>query len=144
MTALFAAGAVDVWITSILMKKGRPALEISALAPPASTGAVAGAFFAHSTTLGVRQSRLQRMVLARSKATVETRFGKVPVKVAALDGASHLLRAVPEFEDCKRLAARAAVPVQEVLAEAAAAATRLAGDPLRPRPAGRRGRRGGR
>ena len=123
------------------MKKGRPALEISALAPPASAGPVAGAFFAHSTTLGVRQSRLQRTVLARSKTTVETRFGKVPVKVAALDG--QLLRAAPEFEDCKRLAARAAVPVQEVLAEATAAATRLAGEPVRRRPAGKRARRGG-
>ncbi len=57
MAALFAAGAVDVWTTSILMKKGRPAWQVSALAPPEGAGAVEQAFFANSTTLGVRRAR---------------------------------------------------------------------------------------
>jgi uncharacterized protein (TIGR00299 family) protein len=123
MTALFGAGALDVWVTSILMKKGRPAMEISALAGPGGAPAVARAFFANSTTLGVRQSRFERTVLARSSSSVETRFGKVSVKVAAIDG--EVVGVAPEFEDCRRLAARAAVPVRQVLAEATAAATRL-------------------
>jgi hypothetical protein len=131
MTGLFAAGALDVWVTSILMKKGRPALEVSALAPPAGVSAVARAFFDGSPTLGVRQVALDRSVLSRSVAEVQTVYGRVPVKVAALDG--EVLGAAPEFEDCRRLAARAKVPVRRVLAAAAAAAADL-----------ERARRGGR
>jgi uncharacterized protein (TIGR00299 family) protein len=127
--ALFAAGAVDVWSAPILMKKGRPAIALSALAPPASLAAVERAFFAHSTTLGLRRRALERVVLARSFATVATSYGKVRIKLGALDG--EILGAQPEFEDCRRLATRAQVPVREVLAAAATAARVLL--PRRPR-----------
>jgi uncharacterized protein (TIGR00299 family) protein len=123
MSALFAAGAVDVWTTSILMKKGRPAWQVSALAPPESAGPVEQAFFCNSTTLGVRRARMERAVLSRSLVSVKTRFGTVSVKLAA-DGGT-VLGASPEFDDCRRLAHRAGVPVRTVLAEAAAAASRL-------------------
>jgi pyridinium-3,5-bisthiocarboxylic acid mononucleotide nickel chelatase len=143
MTALFAAGALDVWVTSILMKKGRPGLEISALAGEAEAPAVARAFFPHSSTLGVRQARFARTVLARATDQVQTRFGQVSVKVAALDG--QVLGVAPEFEDARRVAAKAGVPVREVLAEAAAAGTRLPRESGPPRrrltAAKRRGRR---
>jgi pyridinium-3,5-bisthiocarboxylic acid mononucleotide nickel chelatase len=118
--ALAAAGAVDVWSTPILMKKGRPALEVSALATQESRVAVERAFFESSTTLGVRRRALERVVLARSFAPVETPYGRVRVKLAALDG--EVLGAQPELEDCRRLAARAHVPVREVMSAAAAAA----------------------
>jgi hypothetical protein len=121
--ALFAAGAVDVWSASILMKKGRPAVQISALAPPAVLAAVERAFFTNSTTLGLRRRALERIVLARSFVPVATAYGKVRIKLAALDG--EILGAQPEFEDCRRLAARVRVPAREVLAAAAAAARTL-------------------
>jgi len=130
--ALFEAGAVDVWSAAILMKKGRPALQISALAPAAARIAVERAFFQGSTTLGLRRRALDRVVLARSFATIETPYGAVRVKVAALDG--EVLGAQPEFEDCRRLAVKSRVPAREVLSAAAAAARRLL-----PRPRGRRG-----
>ena len=120
---LFAAGAADVWSAPILMKKGRPALQVSALAPLAAAGAVERAFFEGSTTLGLRRQRLDRVVLARSFAKVETVYGSVRVKVAALDG--RVLGAQPEFEDCRRLAGKAGVPAREVLSAAAAAARAL-------------------
>jgi hypothetical protein len=123
MSALFAAGAVDVWTTSILMKKGRPAWQVSALAPPETVGLVEQAFFRNSTTLGVRRARMERAVLSRSLANVKTRFGIVSVKLAADGG--NLLDASPEFDDCRRLADEVGVPVRTVLAEAAAAASRL-------------------
>jgi pyridinium-3,5-bisthiocarboxylic acid mononucleotide nickel chelatase len=123
MAALFAAGAVDVWTTSILMKKGRPAWQVSALVPPESAGSVEQAFFANSTTLGVRRAGMERSVLSRSLASVKTRFGTVSVKLAA-DGI-RVLDAAPEFDDCRRLASQAGVPVRTVLAEASAAASRL-------------------
>jgi hypothetical protein len=123
MGALFAAGAVDVWTTSILMKKGRPAWQVSALAPSDVSAAVEQAFFLNSTTLGVRRARMERAVLSRSLASVKTRFGTVAVKLAA-DG-DGMLGAAPEFEDCRRLAHKAGVPVRTVLAAAAVAASRL-------------------
>jgi pyridinium-3,5-bisthiocarboxylic acid mononucleotide nickel chelatase len=130
--ALFEAGAVDVWSAPILMKKGRPAVQVSALAPPGALGAVERAFFANSTTLGLRRRALERVVLARSFASVATAYGKVRIKLGALDG--EILGAQPEFEDCRRLAAQARVPAREVLAAAAAAARTLL-------PAGGRRRR---
>ncbi|HEX7598979.1 MAG TPA: nickel pincer cofactor biosynthesis protein LarC, partial [Polyangia bacterium] len=123
MSALFAAGAVDVWTTSILMKKGRPAWQVSALAAPEMMPAVQQAFFLHSTTLGVRRVSMERSVLSRSQATVKTRFGVVPVKLAADGG--EVLGATPEFEDCRRLAGKAGVSVRTVLTEATVAASRL-------------------
>jgi uncharacterized protein (TIGR00299 family) protein len=121
--ALATAGAVDVWSTPILMKKGRAGLQISALAPPEAAAKVERAFFIHSTTLGVRRGELDRVVLARSFAEVATPYGRVRVKLAALDGV--VVGAHPEFEECRRLAARADVPVREVVAAAAAAARSL-------------------
>jgi pyridinium-3,5-bisthiocarboxylic acid mononucleotide nickel chelatase len=121
--ALLAAGAVDVWSTPILMKKGRPALQVTALAAPASVADVQRAFFRHSTTLGVRAQAMHRVVLARAFERVETTYGSVRVKVGALDG--EVLGAQPEFEDCGRLAGLAGVPVRAVLAEATAAAHAL-------------------
>ena len=128
--ALAAAGAVDVWSAPILMKKGRPALQVSALAPPDSSAAVEQAFFIHSTTLGLRRRVLDRVVLARSFAKVATAYGPVRVKLAALAG--EVLGANPEYDDCRKLAERARVPVREVLAAAAAAARGLL--PRRKRP----------
>ena len=119
--ALAEAGAVDVWSAPILMKKGRPALQVSALATADAAPAVERAFFRNSTTLGLRRRRLERVVLARSFIKVATRYGDVRAKLAALDG--EVLGAHPEFDDCRRLAARARVPVREVVAAAAAAAS---------------------
>jgi uncharacterized protein (DUF111 family) len=112
------------------MKKGRPALEVSALVTEAQRAVVVGALFQHSTTLGVRWAPFERTVLARSMTKVDTRYGSVAVKVAALEG--QVLGATPEFDDCRKLAVRAGVPVRAVLAEATAAAARL------PRPGGRK------
>jgi pyridinium-3,5-bisthiocarboxylic acid mononucleotide nickel chelatase len=125
--ALSAAGAVDVWSQPILMKKGRPALMVSALTPPEAAPAVERAFFLNSTTLGLRRRDLERVVLARSFAKVATPYGSVRAKLAALDG--EVLGVQPEFDDCRRLAARAGVPVREVVAAAAAAARGLAAGP---------------
>ncbi len=123
LDALFAAGAVDAWSAPIIMKKGRPALEVTALAPSSAVADVQRAFFLHSTTLGVRMQEMNRAVLTRAFDRVETPYGAVRVKLGGLDG--EILGAQPEFEDCKRLAARAGVPVRAVLASASAAAHAL-------------------
>jgi len=150
--ALFAAGALDVWSTPIFMKKGRPAQQISALAEPATAPQVQRAFFLNATTLGVRVRPVQRATLARALAQVATPHGPVRVKVAGLDGTP--IGAEPEFEDCRRRAREAGVPVRRVWAEALAAANALVvaqttssppGQPRARKPtakAGRKRRRG--
>jgi uncharacterized protein (TIGR00299 family) protein len=120
MDALFAAGSLDVWTTPILMKKGRPAVQVSALAPPAARAPVEQAFFANSPTLGVRSTPFARTTLARSHASVSTSWGTVRVKLSHQQG--RLFGAAPEFEDCKALAQQAGVPVRDVHAAATAAA----------------------
>jgi len=136
--ALFAAGALDVWSTPIFMKKGRPAQQVSALAALATAPLVQRAFFLNATTLGVRVRPVQRATLARSWAEVATPHGSVRVKVAGLDGAP--IGAEPEFEDCRRRAHEAGVPVRRVWAAALAAATALVVTDVSPAPpAGRPG-----
>lgn len=128
--ALLAAGAVDVWATPILMKKGRPALTVSALTLAGGLGPVTRAFFENSSTIGVRTAPRGRHVLSRSAAEVMTPFGAIAVKVSA-DGDGRVLSATPEFDDCRRIATSARVPVRAVLTAAAAAAASLVAAPLR-------------
>jgi hypothetical protein len=123
MTELFAAGALDVWFSPITMKKGRPAVEVSALCVPAALALVERAFFANSSTIGVRRQVMQRTVLERAMAKVATAYGEVRAKVVSRDG--EILGATPEFEDCRKLALRVGVPVRKVVAEASAAALAL-------------------
>ena len=123
MAELFSAGALDVWFSPIVMKKSRPATEVSALCPIATLASVERAFFANSSTLGLRRQILQRTVLDRAMTKVRTAYGDVAVKVASRDG--EILGASAEFDDCRMVAARAGVPVRKVVAEANAAALSL-------------------
>jgi uncharacterized protein (TIGR00299 family) protein len=123
MTALCTAGALDAWFSPIQMKKGRPAVEVSALCSHDALESIEDAFFANSTTIGLRRQVMQRTVLDRALARVTTSFGEVRVKVASRVGV--ILGATPEFEDCRKLALRAKVPVRRVVAEANAAALAL-------------------
>jgi uncharacterized protein (TIGR00299 family) protein len=118
LEAVFAAGAVDAWFTSIVMKKSRPALTVAALCPPAARDAVAAAILRESTTIGVRFSTRQRTILPRHLVEVDTPWGRVPVKVAG-DGDS--ANAAPEYEACRRLALSAGIPVKRVYLAALAA-----------------------
>jgi uncharacterized protein (TIGR00299 family) protein len=147
MDALLAAGALDVWSSSIAMKKGRPAFEVSALVEPGRLDAVRRAFFLNSTTLGLRLSPVTRATLARATTSVTTPWGAVGVKVGALDGEP--VNAQPEFDDCRRLAAAARIPVKRVWTAALAAAHAVAlapapagtADPVKPAKTGRARRR---
>lgn len=117
--AVFAAGALDVWWTPITMKKGRPALMVSALATDDTRGAVTRAILRETTTIGVRYAARERTVLARSTREVVTPYGPIPVKVAT-DGDA-VWNAAPEFEACAAAARHHGVPVKRVFAAALAA-----------------------
>jgi uncharacterized protein (TIGR00299 family) protein len=110
---LFAAGAVDVWLTPIQMKKGRPGHCLSVLCSAARQAAVVAALVSESTTIGVREIPLSRHTLQRRLVTVDTRFGPVTVKLA-YDG-SALVNAAPEYEDCRRVALAYPAPLKDVL-----------------------------
>jgi len=120
MDALFAAGALDVWSSPILMKKGRPAVEVSALAPAELRSAIEESFFLNSPTLGVRSAPFSRTVLSRSWSEAATPWGNVRIKLSMFNG--QLRGAAPEFDDCRALARKAGVPVRDVHIAATAAA----------------------
>ena len=117
---LFAAGALDVWLSPAHMKKNRPGNVLSVLCRPAHEAAVSEVIFRETTTLGLRRQVIERRSLPREIRAVNTRFGEARVKVALADG--RVLRAIPEYEDCKRLAEANAVPLRDVLAEVEQAA----------------------
>ncbi|MHB8763358.1 MAG: nickel pincer cofactor biosynthesis protein LarC [Deferrisomatales bacterium] len=120
--ACLRAGALDAWLTPALMKKGRPGHLVSALCRDEAAGAVEETLFRHSSTLGVRRVRVDRTALARTWETVTTPWGPVRVKVGHLGGRP--VNRAPEFEDCRRLADQAGVPLKEVYAAALAAPAR--------------------
>jgi hypothetical protein len=118
---LFAAGAKDVWLTPIQMKKGRPGVLLAVLGPAELESALAETILRHTTTLGVRVHSLgHRHEAVRQMREVETPFGRVAVKVKWVG--QEAVGATPEFEDCRALADAAGVPLRAVLDSATAAA----------------------
>jgi uncharacterized protein (DUF111 family) len=121
----FAAGALDVFFAPVQMKKNRPGLLLSVLCRPDLRDAIMDLFFAETTTLGVRSHEVLRRSLAREWVTVETPHGEVRVKVSRSNG--RITNFAPEYEDCRRLAAQAGVPLKTVLQAAAFAFWKQAG-----------------
>lgn len=117
---LFAAGALDVALSPLQMKKQRPGTLLSVVARPELEGVLSGILLRETTTLGVRSHDVRRTELERRIETVETRFGAVHVKLGLLGG--EVVNVSAEYDDCERLAAAAGVPVKDVLAAAVAAA----------------------
>ena len=109
---LLEEGALDVTVAPIQMKKSRPGHEIRVLAPPGKDAALAGLLFAETTTLGIRRTEVERLVLERTIETVSTPWGEVRIKVGRREGRP--VTASPEYEDVQRLARSARVPFKEV------------------------------
>jgi hypothetical protein len=120
--ALLAAGAVDAWATPITMKKGRPALTLSALARVEHAEAVAHAMLRETTSLGLRRYEVTRAERPRRMVQVETPYGPIPVKIA--EGPFGPPQVKPEFDACLAAARAHGVPVREVV-RAATAAVRI-------------------
>jgi pyridinium-3,5-bisthiocarboxylic acid mononucleotide nickel chelatase len=114
MDALLDQGALDVYYTSIQMKKNRPGILLTVIAPPDARERLTATIFRETTTIGVRYREMARECLDREVVTVETSLGAVNVKVARRNG--RVLNASPEFDDCARIARERNVPVKEVQA----------------------------
>ena len=111
MERLLAAGALDVALLPVHMKKNRPGTLLQVLYVPALREAVQGLLFSEATTLGVRHYAVTRTALPREVVTVPTPWGPVQGKVATFRGRR---RFAPEFESCRTLALRAGVPLRDV------------------------------
>ena len=112
MDRLFAAGALDVYLTPIQMKKGRPATLVSVLAAMEQVDALAQVLYEETTTIGVRWYEVARRALPRRWETVETEFGPVRVKMAEMKPGDW--KVMPEYDDCLALAGAKGVPVRVV------------------------------
>jgi hypothetical protein len=112
MERLFRAGALDVYMSGVTMKKNRPGVELTVVCEEGQAEEMAALLLTESTTLGVRSSRAERIELERRSEVIRTRFGEVVVKVAKIpDGGE---RMSPEYESCRRVAERQGVPLWEV------------------------------
>jgi hypothetical protein len=111
-----AAGALDVFATSVQMKKNRPGVLLTVLAKPKDASRLAHLIFAETTTLGVRMREEHRQILQRRSLSVKTPWGAVRLKVASLNG--RVANFAPEYEDCRRIATRRRLPLKTVMQEA--------------------------
>jgi pyridinium-3,5-bisthiocarboxylic acid mononucleotide nickel chelatase len=116
---LFKAGALDVYLTPVQMKKGRPGTLLTVLATPDHTEEMASIVFRETTTLGLRHSSMRRLCLDRQLRTVETSYGPIRMKVGSWRGME--TTATPEYEDVKAAAARHNIPVKRVQEDSLAA-----------------------
>ncbi len=111
---LFAAGALDVFSTPVQMKKNRPGVLLSVLAPEAALEALESILFRETATLGVRRYRVERHKLRREAVTVQTPWGPIQGKRGWREGGPDVFS--PEYEDCARVARQHGVPLREVYA----------------------------
>ena len=111
-----AAGALDVFSSSVLMKKSRPGVLLTILCDTAHLSRLMDLVFRETTTIGVRTYDVRRKTLDRELVPVATPFGDVRIKVSRMNGS--VLNATPEYEDCQRIAAQRGIPLKEVIAAA--------------------------
>jgi uncharacterized protein (TIGR00299 family) protein len=116
MERLLAAGALDVFMTPVQMKKNRPGTQLTVLCAPGDVDRMVELLLTHTTSFGVRVHEAQRRKLAREIVKVNTRFGEIEVKVGRLAG--KIVSRAPEYESCRQAAARAGVAVKDVYNEA--------------------------
>lgn len=109
---LFEAGALDVFVTPIYMKKQRPAFTLSVLAPAALASSLRTIIFEETTTLGIREYEVVKWALPRRNISIPTPWGTIRGKAVRKGGKTLVL---PEYEECKRIARRTGLPLQEVV-----------------------------
>ena len=110
---LLAAGALDVYLTPVIMKRSRPGTVLTVLAAPELAGRLAEVLFRETTTIGVRWSEVRRRRLPRELVRLSTTRGAVTFKVSTLGG--RVVTVTPEFEEVRRIADAEGRPVREVL-----------------------------
>lgn len=113
---LMLQGAQDVYLTPIIMKKGRPAILLSVLTDKSKTDAVLDTVFRETTSIGVRIQEMGRKKLSREIKEVDTIYGKIRIKVSKRG--DDILTVTPEYEDCRKIAEEKSIPLKQVMEEA--------------------------
>ena len=124
---LLEAGALDAWLTPVIMKRSRPGVVLTALCEPGRVADLSRLLFEESSTIGVRWTAYQRSRLEREMVRLDTAYGPVTFKVSRLEG--RVVTVTPEFEEVRRIAGAKGLPVREVLEQARTEGRRLLGSP---------------
>ncbi|MYD36512.1 MAG: nickel pincer cofactor biosynthesis protein LarC [Dehalococcoidia bacterium] len=111
---LMATGARDVWLENVQMKKGRPGVIVSAIAPESVKDAIVRELLRETTTLGVRVTPMTRYEAVRESVIVQTPLGPASVKIKRLVEGGEIIGISPEYEDCRQLAKQSSVPLSRV------------------------------
>jgi pyridinium-3,5-bisthiocarboxylic acid mononucleotide nickel chelatase len=119
---LMHQGAQDAYLTPIIMKKSRPAIQLSVLTDASLVDRVVDTIFRETTSIGVRVRETARRKLSREIREVETVYGKVRIKVSKRG--EEILTATPEYEDCRNIAEERKLPLKSVIEEAKASFSR--------------------
>jgi len=114
---LLEAGAWDVYRAPVQMKKGRSGVQMTVLCRPDLAPTLQELLFRETTTIGLRWRLENKIALVREFAEVETRWGKVRIKIARLPNGS-LANVLPEYEDCRQIATKHSLPLKQVMGEA--------------------------
>ncbi|WP_425800451.1 nickel pincer cofactor biosynthesis protein LarC [Desulfitobacterium sp. Sab5] len=112
---LFASGALDVYKTPIVMKKGRPAVKLSILTNLKNEKSILDVIFKETTSIGVRKYKVNKIMLHREIVQVDTKYGRITVKKSYYNG--ELVKYKAEYEDCKRIALQNNVAILDVYKE---------------------------
>ncbi|MFL0267129.1 nickel pincer cofactor biosynthesis protein LarC [Candidatus Clostridium radicumherbarum] len=115
MERLFKAGAMDVFLTPIIMKKGRPGIKLTVLSSEDLEAELTSIILRETTTLGVRKYLVKKTMLKREGSIINTRFGEIRIKTSFLNG--EIIKVKPEYEDCKRIAYENNIPIRVVYEE---------------------------
>lgn len=115
MDTLFREGALDVYLTQVIMKKTRPAVKLTILCDADKRGALTKIVFRETTTIGLRYYEADRVTLKREIRPVKTAYGTVRMKYSGLG--SLVSKSSPEYEDCRRIAVKKGIPLHSVMEE---------------------------
>jgi uncharacterized protein (TIGR00299 family) protein len=127
---LLEAGAFDVFLTPVIMKRSRPGVVLAALCEPTRVADLSAILFQESTTIGVRWTEYQRARLERECVTLSTAYGPIAFKLSRLHG--EVVTVTPEFAEVSRIAKEKGLPVREVLDQARSDARRLLDEAQEP------------
>lgn len=114
MDKLFEIGALDVFFTPIYMKKSRPAVKLTVISPNHLVDKIIDVIFKETTSIGIRTYQVEKIMLPREIIELDTPWGTARVKVSYINGTPKIM---PEYDDCKAIAEKTGIPIQEVMKE---------------------------
>ncbi len=112
MEKAFMLGALDVFMTPIIMKKNRPGTKLSVLCGQEKEETLERLVLAETTTLGIRKYEVNRTVLKRQSVKLKTKYGAVSIKIGYMEGKP--VKMAPEFEECREIAENFGIPLKQV------------------------------